>query len=245
MPRNPLWAAIARTLAEEIATGRYAAGDRLPSEAQLAARFGVNRHTLRRAVAHLTDAGLVQPRMGSGVFVAEGRRIDYPLGRRVRFHAALAAQGASAQRTILTAGTRRADAREAEALCLAPGAAVHAVEGISYADGVPMSLFRSVFPGDRFPGFLDRLGPDASFTAILAAYGVLDYTRARTDITATLADATQALRLRIAESAPLMVTEAINVDIAGRPLEVGTAWFPAARVTLTVTPEDEGLPPGA
>jgi GntR family phosphonate transport system transcriptional regulator len=237
MPRNPLWATIARTLGEEIAAGRYAAGDRLPSEAQLAARFGVNRHTLRRAVAQLAEDGVVQPRMGAGIFVARGRRIDYPLGRRVRFHALLAAQGSSARRSILAAETRRADAREAAILALAAGAGVHAVDGISYADGVPISLFRSVFPAARFPGFLDRLGPDASFTAILAGYGIADYTRARTDVTATLADATQALRLRLAEGAPLLVTEARNIDAEGVPLEFGTAWFAAARVTLTVAPE--------
>lgn len=237
MPRNPLWAAIARTLAEEIGTGRYAAGDRLPSEAQLAARFGVNRHTLRRAVAHLADEGLVQPRMGAGIFVARGRRIDYPLGRRVRFHASLAAQGATARRTILAAQTRRADLREAEVLGIDAGAAVHVVEGISYADGVPISLFRSVFPARRFPQLLQRLGPDTSFTAILAEHGVTDYIRARTDVTAVSADATQALRLRIAEGAPLLVTESRNTDPDGRPVEFGTAWFAAARVTLTVTPD--------
>jgi GntR family phosphonate transport system transcriptional regulator len=237
MPRSSLWATIATTLAEEIAHGRYAPGDRLPSEAQLAARFGVNRHTLRRAVADLSGRGIVQPRMGSGIFVAQGRRIDYPIGRRVRFHASLAAQGASGRRSILTAETRRADPREAEALRLPGGAPVHAVEGISYADGVPLSLYRAVFPADRFPGLPARLGEDASFTALLAAYGVQDYTRARTEISAAIADATQALRLRVAEGAPLLITEAVDVDLQGTPIEVGTSWFCAERVTLTIEPE--------
>jgi GntR family phosphonate transport system transcriptional regulator len=237
MPRSSLWSAIAATLAEEIAQGRYAAGDRLPSEAQLAARFGVNRHTLRRAVADLSGRGIVQPRMGAGIFVAQGRRIDYPIGRRVRFHASLAAQGASGRRSILTAETRRADPREGETLRLPPGAPVHAVEGISYADGVPIGLFRSVFPGDRFPGLPARLDNDASFTAVLAGYGLRDYTRARTEISAVLADATQALRLRVGEGSALLVTEAVNVDPEGRPVEFGTSWFCAQRVALIIEPD--------
>lgn len=237
MPRSSLWTTIAATLADEIGAGRYAAGDRLPSEAQLAARFGVNRHTLRRAVAHLADRGIVQSRMGAGVFVAQGRRIDYPLGRRVRFHANIAAQGISARRTILTAGTRRADAAEADKLALAQGDPVHVAEGVSYADGVPIGLFRSVFPAARFPDLIARLGPDASVTAALAACGLTDYIRARTEIGAALADATQALRLRIAEGAPLITTDGVNIDPEGRPVEHGISWFAAERVALTVTPE--------
>ena len=237
MPRSSLWATIAETLADEIARGRYAPGDRLPSEAQLAARFGVSRHTLRRAVADLSGRGMVQARMGAGIYVAQGRRIDYPLGRRVRFHASLAAQGASGRRSIVAAETRRADAREGAALRLPAGAAVHVVEGVSYADGVPMGLFRTVFPADRFPGLPARLEGDASFTAVLAAYGLRDHIRARTEISATLADATQALRLRVAEGAALLVTEALNVDPEGKPVEFGTSWFCAERVTLRVEPD--------
>ncbi len=237
MPRTSLWATIAATLADEIGAGRYAVGDRLPSEAQLAARFGVNRHTLRKAVAHLADRGLVRSRMGAGVFVAQGRRIDYPLGRRVRYHAAIAAQGISARRTLTAAATRRADAIEAEKLALAPGDPVHVAEGVSYADGVPVGLFRSVFPAARFPDLIAQLGPDASVTAAMTHYGIPDYVRARTEIGAALADATQALRLRVSEGAPLITTDGVNVDPAGRPVEHGTSWFVAERVVLTVMPD--------
>lgn len=237
MPRKPLWATIADTLTGEIAAGRYAAGDRLPSEAQLAARFGVNRHTLRRAVAHLAEQGLLQARMGAGVFVTSGRRIDYPLGRRVRFHATLAAQGASGTRSILTTETRRADAAEAAALGVAEGAQVHVCTGISHADGAPVAVFRSVFPAPRFPTLAEDLRATGSVTDALARAGVADYTRARTEIGATLADPVQAVRLRVAEGAPLLVTRGINVDPAGVAVEFGTTWFCADRVTLTVAPD--------
>ena len=83
--RTPVWQAIAASLRAEISEGRRAPGDKLPTEAQLAARFGVNRHTVRHALAHLVEAGLVRTRRGSGAFVA-ARPTDYPIGRRVRFH---------------------------------------------------------------------------------------------------------------------------------------------------------------
>jgi DNA-binding transcriptional MocR family regulator len=53
MARSALWREIAETLEVEIARGHAAAGARLPTEAELAARFGVNRHTVRHALADL------------------------------------------------------------------------------------------------------------------------------------------------------------------------------------------------
>ena len=51
-----LWQGIHDTLAGEIGGGRYAPGAKLPTEAELAQRFGVNRHTVRRALAALAEA---------------------------------------------------------------------------------------------------------------------------------------------------------------------------------------------
>ncbi|MEC8041266.1 MAG: GntR family transcriptional regulator, partial [Pseudomonadota bacterium] len=45
MAKTPIWKSIAATLSNEIAAGHYSPGDKLPTEAQLASRFSVNRHT--------------------------------------------------------------------------------------------------------------------------------------------------------------------------------------------------------
>lgn len=235
-PREPLWQSIAASLRADIAGGTHARGERLPTEAALAARFGVNRHTVRQAIGQLVREGLVHPRRGAGVFV-QAAPTDYPLGRRVRFHQTLAAQGQSAGRRILSVETRRARAEEAEALALPAEARVIAVEGLSLADGQPLALFRSVFPADRFPGLAARLADHASITAALAAEGVADYTRASTRITAKIARGTRAELLMLAQGAPLLRTVAVNVDGAGRPVEYGTTWFAGDRVTLVVAPE--------
>lgn len=231
--RTPLWRSIASTLTADIAEGRYAPGDKLPTEAELSARFGVNRHTIRRALAELADAGLTHARRGAGVFVTQAPT-DYPIGRRVRFHQNLRAAGRLPSREILGSETRAAAPREAEALHLAPGAPVHVSEGRSLADGQPMALFRSVFPADRFPDFPRLLAQTGSVSTALAEYGVVDFTRASTRLTAKQATATQALQLRLREGAPILRTVGINVDPEGRPVEYGHTWFAGDRVTLTL-----------
>ncbi|OYU38195.1 MAG: phosphonate metabolism transcriptional regulator PhnF [Pseudorhodobacter sp. PARRP1] len=236
MTKPAIWRSIAETLTQEISAGHYRPGDKLPTEAALAARFGVNRHTIRHALAHLAEGGAVHARRGAGVFVT-AVPTDYPLGRRVRFHQNVLATGRAPSRQILRLETRAADPGEAAALHLGAGAAVHLVEGLSLADGTALAMFRSIFPAARFPHLLAALTRLGSVTAALAEAGVSDYTRAETRITALAADALLALHLRLPQGAPLLRSVAVNVDAAGQPVEFGTTWFAGDRVTLTVAPE--------
>jgi GntR family phosphonate transport system transcriptional regulator len=232
-----LWRSIADELRAGIAAGVYPEGARLPTEAALSARFGVNRHTIRRALASLVEEGLVHTRRGAGAFVA-ARPTDYPIGRRVRFHRNLAAAGRMPGRRILNLETRPAAPDEAEALALGPGAPVHCCDGLSFSDGLPIAVFRSVFPAEGMAGLPEALRAEGSVTRALARMGVADYTRASTRLTAVAATATQALHLRLREGAPVLRSVALNVDGAGRPVEFGTTWFAGERVTLTVSPDD-------
>ncbi|PRY77243.1 GntR family phosphonate transport system transcriptional regulator [Yoonia maritima] len=233
MARTAIWTSISTTLTTDIAEGRYGPGDKLPTEATLSARFGVNRHTVRRALAAMADDGLVHARRGAGVFVAQ-TPTDYPIGRRVRFHQNLTAAGRAPAKEILSLETRTADEREAEALDIAIGASVHVYDGLSLADGQAIALFRSVFPAERFPNILRDVDETKSVTAALLRHGVTDYTRASTRMTAKLANPTQALHLRITEGAPILRSVGINVDLDGAPIEFGHTWFAGDRVTLTV-----------
>lgn len=233
MARSAIWKSIADAISAEIAAGHYRPGDKLPTEAEFSARFGVNRHTVRHAIATLTEAALVHSRRGSGVFVA-ARPADYPLGRRVRFHQNMLESGRTPSRQFLRLETRPSDHREAEALSLPVGSPVHIVEGLSLADGVTLAIFRSVFPAARFPGFLELMQKTQSVTASLAALGVTDYTRQSTKLTAVGADALFALHLQLQQGAPLLRSVALNVDPAGRTIEFGTTWFAGERVTITL-----------
>ena len=71
------WQEIAAKLEVELRT-HYRCGDYLPAEQQLADRYEVNRHTLRRAIDQLVERGWVQRRQGVGVLVLM-RPFDYPL----------------------------------------------------------------------------------------------------------------------------------------------------------------------
>lgn len=236
MPRNAIWKSIADTVLAEIADGLYRPGDKLPTEAALAARFGVNRHTVRHALARLAESGIVHARRGAGVFVAL-KPADYPIGRRVRFHHNLLASGQRPSRDIHRLETRISTKAEAEALALPTGAPVHVMEGVSLADGMPMAAFLSVFPAERLPGLLQALRNITSVTEALASISVIDHTRASTRLTAIAATPLLALKLRLTEGAPILRSVSINIDAAGTPIEFGTTWFAGDRVTLTVAPD--------
>ncbi|KIC43623.1 GntR family transcriptional regulator [Ruegeria sp. ANG-S4] len=234
MSKTPIWKSIALGLTSDIAEGRYGTGDRLPTEAQLAAKHGVNRHTVRRALADMAELGLVHSRRGAGVFVA-ARPTDYPIGKRVRYHKSISASGKIPGKTILALTTRAADDTEAEALDLCVGADVHVYDGLSLADGQPIAMFQSVFPANRLPGILDALTETGSVTRALQHCGVEDYTRISTRLTARAATATQALHLKLTEGAPVLHSLGINADPQGRPVEYGKTVFAGERVTLTIS----------
>jgi GntR family phosphonate transport system transcriptional regulator len=231
--KTPIWSAIAQSLRADIAEARYGPGDKLPTEAALASRFGVNRHTVRRALGDMAEAGVIHTRRGAGIFVAQ-RPTDYPIGTRVRFHQNLRAAGRLPAKEILALETRAADAAEAEALHLAPGEMVHVCDGLSLADGMPVATFRSSFPAARFPRMLEALNRLTSVTEALREQGVADYTRASTRLDARLASPTQALHLQLEPGAPILRTIAVNVDPEGHPIEYGRTWFAGDRMTLTL-----------
>src|ERR1700744_2431167 len=79
-----LWSQIASELAGDIGRGLYQRNDKLPTEAQLAERYGVNRHTIRRALDELADARVIRTEHGRGSFVNE-EVLDYRIGQRPRF----------------------------------------------------------------------------------------------------------------------------------------------------------------
>lgn len=228
-----VWKSIHDALRSDISDGRYAPGDKLPTEAELALRFGVNRHTVRRALAALSEAGIVFSRRGAGVFVSQ-KPTDYPIGPRVRFHRNLRAAGQLPSRRVLLIETRQADTKEAEALQIEQGDMVHSYYGLSLADDQPIALFRSVFPAVHLPGLPEALRRLTSITDSLRDQGVTDYVRAWTRVTAKNASPTQALHLKLRDGAPLLRTVSLNTDPNGTPIEYGRTWFAGDRVTLTL-----------
>ena len=231
--KTPIWQAIADALRSDLAEGKYAPGDKLPTEAGLAERFGVNRHTVRHGISALVEEGLIRTRRGSGAFVA-ATPTDYPIGQRVRFHENLIAAGRRPDKRVLQVEERSATTGEAKALQIAQGDPVCAYHGLSLADGQPIAVFESLFPIGRLPGIDEALHQTSSVTEALRLMGISDYTRASTRLTAVRATATHALHLQLSEGDPLLKSSGVNVDHAGMAVEFGRTWFAGDRVTLTL-----------
>lgn len=228
-----VWRQIAEAIEAEIAGGGLVPGTRLPTEAALTERFGVNRHTVRQAVKSLVDKGLVRVTQGSGTYV-EAKPLSYPISTRTRFSEIVVGQARDPAGRLLGHRQAGASLEIAEALDLSPEDPVVLVESAHFADGVPISWAVAAFPLPRFADVPGVYGATGSITAALTACGVPDYRRASTRIGAAVADATDSARLEIAEGRPVLVIDSINVDPDGVPIQWARSHFCADRVRLTV-----------
>ena len=230
-----LWRQIASGLEGEIRRGRLRPGERLPTEHDLAERLGVNRHTVRRAVAALEESGLVRAEQGRGTFV-ERSVLDYAVGRRTRFSESLDREAVEPGRELLDASRPRAGAIIGEALGIGARERVERLELLGSAGGRPLSLAAHCFPSARFEGIAEAWTELGSVTAALERFGVEDYTRSITRVTARLPEEREREHLALPRQRPVLVTESVNVDSAGAPIEYGHTCFAADRVQLVLEP---------
>lgn len=229
-----MWRRVADAIRLDIVGGKLSRGDRLAGETTLAARFDVNRHTVRRALSALDAEGVVRAEQGRGWFVAEARRLSYRIGKRTRFSEGLAGQARDLERRLLATSIEPAGMSVARALRLKPGAPTVRLETLSSADGRPMSRATSWFDQRRFADFPALFERARSVTAALRSLGVTDYSRVATHISARHADAEETRLLRLAPGAIVLVSEAIDADSEGRPIQYGLSRFPADRLELIV-----------
>ncbi len=226
-----VWRQIAETLAGEISGGVWQPGVRLPTETALARRFGVNRHTLRRAVAELAERGLVRVEQGRGTFVAEDV-VEYAVGDRPRFAETLNSQRRAPGGSLLRALRLPADERVAEALKIRRGGPVVLIERLGDADGQPIAISSHYFPASRFPGLISWYEEEKSITRSLARCGLGDYLRLSTRVRARRATAEERRMLQLPPNTPVLETEAINVDPDGKRIEFGISRFASNRIEL-------------
>lgn len=226
-----LWRQIAGTMEREIASGNLAPGARLPTEAELSARFAVNRHTVRRAMEELESRGLVRIEQGRGSFVAEDV-LDYPVGPRTRFSETIRRQNREPQGRMLRIEELPAEAHIAEQLRLRRGRPVVLAERLSLVDGRPIAIGTHWFSATRFPGIASLLAEEASITRVLARLGVADFHREATRITARMPTPEEATLLEQSRTRPVLVTEATNVDLDGQPVEVSMGCYASGRVQI-------------
>jgi GntR family phosphonate transport system transcriptional regulator len=228
-----VWRQIEQILSAEITAKSFGEEGRLPSEAELARRFDVNRHTVRRAMLRLAATGLVSVEQGRGTFVQPGA-IDYQIGRRTRFTENLRRNNQSSAGVMLSSEKVKADPVTAKALGIRAGTLVYQIETRHDSEDVPLTYARSWFPAMRFTDLPDVLGSAQGVSAALAEFGVTDYTRKWSRIGCILPSSDVARRLQINRQQPVMWVESVDVDEAGVPIKYGITHFAADRVQLLV-----------
>lgn len=228
------WAAVATELRTAIDRGRHTPGCRLPSERALSEQFGVSRVTMRRAIAELEGEGLLRVARGSGAYVRADMPVRFTLGDKVRFSKDLTATEAILTRKVLSTRKIPANADVAARLNLHPGEAVLEMCVVAYADKLPVSVVMRSCSAMRFPGLTEKFAATGSFTAALKDYGVTDYWRRSTDITARMPTEAEARLLQQSRLTPVLAYAGEDIDADGAIISCQIGCFASERVVVTV-----------
>ncbi|MGW3151499.1 GntR family transcriptional regulator [Streptomyces sp. NPDC001177] len=208
---------------------RMAAGEPLPSDAELCEEFGVSRMTARHAMQRLVDEGLVSREPGRGSFVAH-RRVDRELSHLVSFSQEIRSRGMNPSSKLIDAGLRPARSEEARLLHLDEGQEVVAVTRVRAADEEPMAIEHATLT-DRCAQVLEKDLGAVSLHATLRALGIIP-TSGRSIISAQLATAEDAKHLKVARRSPVLVEKRLIFDASGDPIECTESRYVPDRYVL-------------
>lgn len=238
---QPLYAQLKRTLAELIAAGALAPGDRLPSESELCDRHGVSRTTVRQALAELESEGVLRREQGRGTFVAEPAPNSGFLQSTSGFFEEAVAAGRTVATRVLKRSVEPLPSGAAAALGLEPGAHGVVLERLRSIDGQPTLYVLTHLRLDLAEGVLSAdLTTEALYRTLRERHGVR-VGDGRRVIDAVLSEGRIAELLEIAPGAPLLQVDAVTIDTEGRPFEYYQAWYRSdqSRIEVRVVPDDE------
>ncbi|MFG2616618.1 GntR family transcriptional regulator [Streptomyces sp. NPDC048507] len=234
---EPLWARAADRIREEIARRGLSEGSRLPPERELCTRLDVSRVTLRRALSHLVDQGLVTSSHGRGWFVcaptAPAPARDWPEDLE-SFTATARRKHMRPGSLVLRHDTVAATLDDAERLGVPAGTPLMRLERVRLLNDVRIALDRTLLVAELAPG-LDRSDfREASLFNELRRWGVSPE-RAEATIEARTADETLAGHLGIAPGAPVLVLGQTVYTRDQRPLLLSTVEYSGDRYRLRTT----------
>lgn len=136
---GPLFRQVVEKLRQEITQGVHPVGQNLPTEAELSARFGLSRHTIREALRELRLAGLVTSRRGSGTTVARQGGGQYYLHDNGSLEDIL--QYVTSARWDYTTQVESIDAERAEQLESTAGQRWVKLEGCRFSGADPKPVY--------------------------------------------------------------------------------------------------------
>lgn len=222
-----LYQEIEQWLRAKVMAGRE--GDALPSEADLAAQFGVSRMTSRQAMQNLASEGLVRRQRGSGTFIAP-RPMHRHAGPLMNFTSDMRRRGLAASSKLISAELREGTQSETESLRLPQGARVVAIQRLRLADGTPMAIEDTRLT----PECASVLASDLETGSLHDALRMLGRvpTTALSWISARTATSSEASLLKVPARAPLLVERRIISDQNDTPLEFTTTAYDAAKYVI-------------
>lgn len=242
----PIYRSVARRLAGRIGSGGLLAGDRVPSERELAAEYGISRMTARAALGLLEQRGLIERRDRSGTYVAYPKiRLD--LSAVAGLSARLLRQGITPGAEVIEGYTSPAgELGDAVAGALEVGGdePVHVVVRRRTGNGEPLALEESYFPARCCPGLLDGDLTGSIYELIRDEYG-LEPARLHQEVELTQLDSSAAGKLGVRPDVPVLLVTRTAWDASGRPIEFARDLYRGDRLLFVAETGEENDEPGS
>jgi DNA-binding GntR family transcriptional regulator len=227
----PLYFQVAQRLETAIENGTLPPGSRIDNEVDLAERLGLSRPTVRRAIQHLVEQGLLVRKRGVGTQVVHARvRRSIEL---TSLYDDLAAAGQRPRTDVLALGIEPAPAAVAVALGIAEGAPVLSLQRLRYAQDSPLALMHNYLPPDLVDIGREELREQGLYQLLRDA-GVRLRIASQT-IGARAATAAEARLLDERRGAPLLTMGRTTYDDAGRIVEYARHLYRASVYSFELT----------
>lgn len=230
--RTPHYLLIYREVKEKIASGEFAAGERLPTQRMLGEQYGVTVMTVRQALQLLEQEELILVRHGLGTFVAP-TRIRYAMGNLRSFAQEVTAQGLELRTRVLSRQLVQPHPRVAELLRLPAGECVYAIERLRFVGDEPIVYQYSQLQ----PWLANALDgaelSDVSLYDYLHEQLGLEIARAQEWIRAIALAAHEADLLNEEPGTAALLSERLTFSAADEPILFDRAYLPGDRVSLT------------
>lgn len=242
-PPRARYQQVADDLREAITRGDLSPGDMLPSQPELARRYGLNQTSINRAIAVLRGEGYVRVEHGRGAFVQEVLTVKRVrrIGRDYRSRPDRSSYAEQMEESGLRPRTELADVSAmlppgeiAEALHLGETDEVVRRLRYMYADDAPVQIAASYIPLE-FAGGTEIAYPDTGPTGIYARLAARGYgpVRFAEEIEARRPTAEEARFLRIPEGQPVLEIVRTAYTADDRPAEACSNVLAAYQWRLT------------
>lgn len=226
---SPLYKQLIRKLRDDIAAGVYPVHTRIPTEQELCESYQVSRVTVRKALAELTQEGLLNRRQGKGTFVGVPR-LCKDLKDVTSFNDSCRLMNCEPSTRVIHAQMTYAQEEDVRDLLCGDEQVVETLR-LRMADGVPVMLECNRFPGQY--DFLLEADLTGSLYGILREHG-LEANQAVHEISLCYATAQQARHLGVNEGDALLNLREIIYDQYGRPLHTSKQLIRGDRFTFRI-----------